>query len=227
MNVFCIAHEDFQKPVFIEKWAVEHGHNFKLKRPYRGDRLDEDFDFLIILGGLQSSNMLRDFPYLKDEITLIRKAIKNQKKILGFCLGAQLIGRALGRKALKSPHKELGGFEVTLTDEAEVDPLLKGEPHEFKAILWHEEMPGLTKDSVVLAENAGCPRQIVRFKSMVYGFQCHLDMDKNDLEYLTDTYPDDLGTTEYTQNKQEILSQDYQSINKLALDILDKMEKIH
>jgi molecular chaperone GrpE len=36
-------------------------------------------------------------------------------------------------------------------------------------------MPGLTEDSVVIAESDGCPRQIVRYGELAYGFQAHME----------------------------------------------------
>ncbi len=36
-------------------------------------------------------------------------------------------------------------------------------------------MPGLTDNSVIIAESDGCPRQIVRCGKYVYGFQTHME----------------------------------------------------
>jgi GMP synthase (glutamine-hydrolysing) len=50
-------------------------------------------------------------------------------------------------------------------------------PKSFEAFHFHAEMSGLPMGSVVLAESAGCPRQIVRFARLAYGLQCHLEVD--------------------------------------------------
>ena len=51
---------------------------------------------LILMGGPQSPLNMGDVPYLKDEIGLIQETHNDNKPVLGFCLGAQLIGEAFG-----------------------------------------------------------------------------------------------------------------------------------
>ncbi len=185
MNIQCITHADFKTPGVIGNWATKHNHRFTIRKPYLGQKCDDMFDFLIIMGGPQSPLNIAKSPYLKDEIAHIRKAIDNQKIVLGFCLGAQLIGAALGAKTEKSPQKEIGVYPIELNREGIHDPLLLGFPQTFKAIHWHNDMPGLTKESVLLAFSAGYPRQIIRYEKKVYGFQCHLESLKKALRHLS------------------------------------------
>ncbi len=46
-----------------------------------------------------------------------KKCIEANKAIIGVCLGAQLIGEALGAPYEHSPEKEIGSFPITLTEE--------------------------------------------------------------------------------------------------------------
>src|ERR1700733_11637513 len=175
MNILCIVHADFETPGVIENWALEKGYSFKVVSPYKGvNCLQGDiFDFLIVMGGPQSPLALEKYSYLKDEIDLIRQAIRSNKRVLGFCLGAQLIGEALGAKTMTSPEKEVGVYPITLTVEGITDPLFSqlNFPSSFPVIHWHNDMPGITKESVLLAYSEGCPRQVIRYAPMVYGFQ--------------------------------------------------------
>lgn len=77
------------------------------------------------MGGPQSPLALAKDPYLKDEIDLIKKAIHADKGVLGFCLGAQLIGEALGGRTESSPEKEIGVYPISLTSEGLQDDLFK------------------------------------------------------------------------------------------------------
>src|SRR5262245_61227344 len=110
MNILCIMHADFETPGVIEQWAHENDHHFSLCKPYKGESClkIQEYDLLIIMGGPQSPLEIEKDPYLKDEITLIQSAISHNKIILGFCLGAQLIGEASGAKTQRSPEKEVG-----------------------------------------------------------------------------------------------------------------------
>jgi GMP synthase (glutamine-hydrolysing) len=224
MNILCITHADFESPGVIETWAGIKGYNFNIVRPYKGDTLIKhtDFDFLIIMGGPQSPIELDKDPYLKDEIALIKQAIQDGKLVLGFCLGAQLIGEALGGRTERSPEKEIGVFPIKLSPQGSSDPLLKGLPKDFSVIHWHNDMPGETDDSIVLASSEGCPRQIVKYGPKVYGFQCHLEITRDGIEDLINACPGDLKASRFTQDREQLLSQDYQSINQLMIYLLER-----
>ena len=228
MNILCITHADFETPGVIEKWALDNNHNFKVEKPYRGEKLStiDKFDFLIIMGGPQSPLKLTKFPYLAAEIDLIKAAVLQNKKILGFCLGAQLIGEAFGAKTAKSPEKEVGVYPITLADGASNDSLLQGLPSSFPVIHWHNDMPGMTETSVLLASSLGCPRQIVKYKHNVYGFQCHLEINLDGIKALIEAVPEDLKPSKFTQSIEELLAQDYQSINNMMVTILDRLVKL-
>ena len=226
MNILCLTHADFESPGAIEKWAKNRGYHFQIKKPYKGEKLDSHFDMLIIMGGPQSPQKVDEFPYLADEIDLIKAAIPQNKRVLGFCLGAQLIGEALGAPTGRSPEKEVGVYPVTLTEEGKKDPLLTDLPDNFPVIHWHNDMPGLLEDSALLAYSEGCPRQIIRYKPLVYGFQCHLEIDLDGIKTMVQAVPEDLKESKFTQSKDELLEQDYDSINKMMVNLLDRFVQL-
>ena len=228
MNILCITHADFESPGVIKRWALDNNYGFKIEKPYKGEKLSaiDDFDFLIIMGGPQSPLKINEFPYLSAEIELIKSAMAQNKKILGFCLGAQLIGEALGAKTARSPEKEVGVYPINLADEASNDSLLQGLPNSFPVIHWHNDMPGLTDTSVLLASSLGCPRQIVKYKHNIYGFQCHLEITLDGIKALIEAVPEDLSASKFTQSEEELLEQDYQSINNLMITILNRFVKL-
>lgn len=226
MKILCITHADFETPGVIENWARECGYDFKIVCPYKTPNknilVGEGFDFLIIMGGPQSPLEIDKDPYLKYEIDLIKTAIKDNKLVLGFCLGAQLIGEALGATTARSPEKEVGVFPVTLTLDAKDDPIFHDFPDSFPVIHWHNDMPGLTSESTLLASSLGCPRQMIRYKKNVYGFQCHMEITRAGIQTMIDAVPGDLKPSRFTQNAEELLSQDYHSINQSMIRILER-----
>ena len=181
---------------------------------------------LIIMGGPQSPQKVDEFPYLADEIDLIKAAIPQNKRVLGFCLGAQLIGEALGAPTGRSPEKEVGVYPVTLTEEGKKDPLLTDLPDNFPVIHWHNDMPGLLEDSALLAYSEGCPRQIIRYKPLVYGFQCHLEIDLDGIKTMVQAVPEDLKESKFTQSKDELLEQNYEPINQMMVNLLDRFVQL-
>lgn len=228
MNILCITHADFETPGVIQNWALENNYSFKLEKPYKGDILSsiDNFDLLIIMGGPQNLQKLTNYPYLIAEIDLIKEAITKNKKVLGFCLGAQLISEALGIKTLSSPEKEVGVYPISLTLEGINDPLLKNMPKVFPVIHWHNDMPGIDDDSIILASSSGCPNQIIKYKNNVYGFQCHLEMTLNCIKKMIVAASEDLNPSKFTQTEEELLAQDYTSVNNLMINILNQFIKL-
>ncbi len=228
MKILCLVHADFEMPGVVEDWARARGHEFVIKKSYKGESLPtvESFDFLIVMGGPQSVIKCDEFPYLAPEIDLIKETLQQNKKIIGFCLGAQLLGKALGAQAEHGPHKEVGVYPITLNKDGLEDPLLKGLPPLLPVIHWHNDMAGLTSSAVVLATSEGCPRQIIRYTPLAYGFQCHLEITKDGIETMIHAVPDDLAPSRFTMNEEELLAQDYEPINDLMVTLLDRFERL-
>jgi GMP synthase (glutamine-hydrolysing) len=224
MNILCVTHADFETPGTIQHWAADRGHRFTIARPYRGEALPgaDSFDILIVMGGPQSPLRLTQFPYLSSEIALIKTVLATDKPVLGFCLGAQLIGEALGATTARSPEKELGVYPIILTAEGRSDPLLASLPPAFPVIHWHNDMPGLTEGATVLATSAGCPRQIVRYKANAYGFQCHLEITLEGIRTMIAAVPEDLRPSTFTQSRDDLLRNDYAAINATMTVLLDR-----
>ncbi|MFA6915114.1 MAG: hypothetical protein WC222_01840 [Parachlamydiales bacterium] len=225
MRILYVIHADFEMPGAIIDWAIQHNHTQVFYRPFAKDKTPEkdSFDILILMGGPQSPLEIEKYPYLHDEINLASEAIADGKYVIGFCLGAQIIGEALGAKAQKSPNKEVGFYPVTLNDEGVSDPFFKELPKVFSVMHWHNDMPGVPAGAVVLASSEGCPRQIIRFKEKVYGFQCHPEPKKGDIEAMIHHCKADLSPGLYVQSEQEILSTDFNMMNAKIIHFLDNL----
>ncbi len=224
MKIQCITHADFETPGVIQDWAKNQNFDFQICKPYQGENcLNAGYhDLLIVMGGPQSPIEIEHYPYLADEITLIQQSIQAKKKILGFCLGAQLIGEAFGGRTERSPEKEIGFYPIELTEAGRTDPLLEGMPSTFGVIHWHNDMPGLTSGSVVLATSEGCPRQIVRYSPYAYGFQCHLEITAPGIKQLLAACPQDLEPSRFTQTRVQLEQERTEAINQNMKQILDR-----
>jgi len=138
----------------------------------------DKYDGLIILGGPMCVGQVDTHPHLNTEIEVIRTAIKDQKPVLGICLGAQLIAAALHAKVHKNPVKEIGWYDVTPTPEGEKDPLFKAFDGTEKIFQWHGDTFELPTGAVHLASSADCPNQAYRYGDRTYGLQFHLEVDE-------------------------------------------------
>ena len=132
-----------------------------------------DYAALIFLGGPMSVN--DDLPYLRREMEIIREAIGRLQPVLGICLGAQLIAKALGAKVYANAQKEIGWFDLHFTPAAAADPLFSGLKTET-VFHWHGETFDLPSGADLLASSELCRNQAFRVNSHVYGLQFHLEV---------------------------------------------------
>jgi GMP synthase (glutamine-hydrolysing) len=224
VKVHCLQHTSFETPGSILTWAKKHGAKFSITQTYLGEDLPDvkTIDLLIILGGPQSATELDKYPYLKAEVNFIQQAIDQQKAVMGICLGAQLIGEALGGRTEKSPHPEIGVFPMHLLPDAKHDPIFSKFPEKFVSAHWHSDMPGYVDGMTLLAGSEGCPRQAFRYGDRVYGLQCHFEMMKCNVEKLLDRCKDDiLSPGLYIQEAELFLQADFDIINQKMIIILD------
>lgn len=224
MKVHYLIHTPLEGPGVINDWANSNGHTLSSTWSYKEESLPDvsQFDFLIVMGGPQSACELEKYDYLQKEVELIRKAIDRDKYVLGICLGAQLIGEALGAKAERSPEKEMGCFPVELTEAARQDRVFKDFPQKFSTLHWHFDMPGIPEGAELLARSEGCPRQAIRFSDRIYGLQFHLEFDEQRAKVLIEKGMPTLQKSTYTQTENEILTCDFGSINHYMRLFLEK-----
>jgi GMP synthase (glutamine-hydrolysing) len=235
MKIHILMHESFESPGAIETWAKEHGHQLSYTRFYQNDSLPQTvdyFDYLMVMGGPQSPTTTEaECPYYHahTEIEFINKAIAKDKFILGVCLGSQLIGEALGAKFEQSPNREIGVFDVTLTQDGKKDPIFSTFPGTFSVGHWHGDMPGLTPTAAILATSKGCPRQIVRYSPKVYGFQCHFEFTSASIEEMIKNSSHELEQYQslpYVENADKLRGHDYTPINNYLFKFLDYMQAL-
>ncbi len=227
MRIHFIQQEAWVEPGGFLHWALQNGHEISRTRCWRLERVpkEPEADMLVVLGGTMSpSTTWEECPGFDTQAqqSLIRKYAEAGKPVVGSCLGAQLIGEALGAPFEHSPEVEVGPVRAWLTEAGREDPFLRGFPYVFAAGAWHHDMPGLTGSAVVLAESEGCPRQIVRYGKYVYAFQAHMEFTHEivaaGLEEMDWEVPE---TGRWVQTTKQLLTYDYTEMNRLLGTFLD------
>jgi GMP synthase (glutamine-hydrolysing) len=132
---------------------------------------------LIILGGPMYADDVAVYPHLVTEIELIQEALQRDISIMGICLGAQLLAKALGGTVLAGAGREIGWHEVEVTDAGINDQVLSTFGRRSQVFQWHEDVIELPPDAVHLARSERCAAQAFRYGEHAYGFQFHLEAD--------------------------------------------------
>ena len=176
MKILAFRHVPFEHLGRIQAALESRGLGFEYADLYEESQPLPDpagFAGLIFMGGPMSAN--DRLPYLEREMDCIRQAADRGQPVLGVCLGAQLIARALGGRVYRNTVKEIGWFEIELKPAAALDPLFSGAGPRETVFHWHGETFDPPPGAVHLAHSAGCLQQAFRVGGNVYGLQFHLE----------------------------------------------------
>lgn len=232
MHIHFVIHEAFEAPGAFETWARDRGATIGTSRVYRHEPLPAsiaEIDLLVVMGGPQSpSTRIEDCPYFdsRAEQALIARCVAAGKAVIGVCLGAQLMGEALGAPHCRSPETEIGKFPIRLTPAGQADARFAHFGATLEVGHWHSDMPGLTPEAVLIADSAGCPRQIIAYGPLAYGFQCHLELTRNEVELLIAASGDTLATLtghRFVQQPAALRANDYREMNQQLFRFLDAL----
>jgi GMP synthase (glutamine-hydrolysing) len=172
-SVLVLRHEPFEHLGYFAHILADRAVGFTYKdldEPLDG-QADSGHAGLIVMGGPQSAN--DPLPGLAAEIKVISRFIDAQLPVLGICLGAQLIAKALGARVYANASKEIGWAPVFFTAAAASDPLFSGLPSPTMFFHWHGETFDLPAGAEWLAYSALCRQQAFRYGPHVYGVQFH------------------------------------------------------
>jgi len=151
------------------------------RNPHGRLRLDK-YAALIVLGGPMNADQIEHYPNLITEVDTIREALDRDMSILGICLGAQLLAKALGGSVSRNAVREIGWCQVELTDDGRHDPVLSTFADPQEVFQWHEDGIALPPAAVHLASSPASRVQAFRYGEHAYGFQFHLEADSSLIE---------------------------------------------
>jgi GMP synthase (glutamine-hydrolysing) len=91
--------------------------------PHQRPSLDK-YEALIVLGGPMNAHQIDTYPNLGTEVDVIREAVDAGMSVLGICLGAQLLAKALGGRVSRNDEREIGWYDLELTEAGLSDPVI-------------------------------------------------------------------------------------------------------
>lgn len=139
-----------------------------------------DYDAVIVLGGSMGVYQTDLFPYLSDEMALIRKCVAADHPMLGICLGSQLAAGALGQKVYKgSAGRETGFMDIELTAAATSTPLRHFHKSKTRIFQWHGDTFDLPSEATLLASSPLYQNQAFRIGKNIFATQFHPEVDHN------------------------------------------------
>lgn len=178
-RAFALQHIESEEMGHTEEWLHKHGYSVRRIRLYDGDTLPnaQDVDFLVVLGGPMSVNDTADYPWIAKEVAFLKEVLKRPVPVLGICLGAQLLAKALCANIIKSQEKEIGWYPIKAHQDAHTAIPGFELPESLTVLHWHGESFELPSDTTLLASSEGCRNQAFCLKPYQVGLQFHLEAD--------------------------------------------------
>ncbi|MDZ7268323.1 MAG: type 1 glutamine amidotransferase [candidate division KSB1 bacterium] len=223
MRAHYLQHVPFEGPGRIVPWLEAHGHETTTTRLFESCQLPDpqEVDFLIVMGGPMSANDTDTVPWLAEEKAFIRACIQQGRRVLGICLGAQLIASVLGARVYRNPVKEIGWFPVQGVSAG------NGEVFRFPAVFpafhWHGETFDLPPGAIRIARSEACENQAFQFGRAVMGLQFHLEMTAAAVGEMVAHGQAELRPAKFVQPASAILgasSEQYRAMNELMAAVL-------
>jgi len=183
MEILVLQHINIEDPGFIKDLMIKDGVNITTIELDEGEKIPNNlnfFDGMLCMGGPMDTWMEKDFPWLIEEKKKIKEfVVELNKPYLGFCLGCQLLGEAIGGKVVKTNNPEIGMLDVNFLEEKKKDMLFADFPQKITSLQWHSyEVQELEKnrDVTLLASSKETKYQIFRYKNNAYGIQFHIEI---------------------------------------------------
>lgn len=147
-------------------------------------------DLLVILGGPPGVYQTDAFPFLADEIRLLKQRIAADKPTLGICLGSQLIAAAMDADVGPAGHSEIGFSRLSLNDAGQAGPLRH--LADVEVMHWHGDTFALPEGTSLLASTDLCRHQAFARGPNVLALQFHAEVGEADLQRWLIAYAGDL-----------------------------------
>ena len=187
-RLLVLQHLERERPGLFVNLAEERGFSVCTFRLDLGDSLPElrNGDLLLVMGGPMG---IRDigtstYPWLIEEVGLIKEALKQGIGIIGVCLGAQLLAYAAGGDVERlqedgsdQPLAEIGWeniFPNSLENHCQLTTLLA---YPFPVLHWHADRILLPNTAELIASSCRCKEQLFSIGSLAYGIQFHVEID--------------------------------------------------
>ena len=139
-------------------------------------------DLLICLGGPIGAYEDNLYPALKGVLKIVERRLSADRPMLGICLGAQIMARALDARVYPGGRKEIGWSPLRLTESGRAGYLRHLGAESTSVLHWHGDTFDLPDRATLLASSELYAHQAFAVGSNVLGLQFHAEVTAASLE---------------------------------------------
>lgn len=151
-------------------------------------------DLVLIMGGPMGVYEANSFPHLHHEIRLAERRMAAGKPLLGICLGAQIMAKALGADVYKGkPGREIGWFDMTATEDGQKSPLRHFDKSQGPVVEWHQDTFDLPAGAKRLLTGKKYENQAFSYGDNAIAIQFHPEVTELKFERWYVKYKDELA----------------------------------
>ncbi len=198
MNVLIIKNSPLEGPGTIAEFLAQHAIGYRIVEAGLGEEIPplDKYEYLVVMGGPMAVYEMNRYHFLRNVARAMENALKRGIRILGVCLGAQLLAHTLGSKVYPGKIKEIGWLNITATDDGMVDKIFRTiiDPSGTSTVLqWHGDTYDLPFGATRLAYSEYFPEQAFRYDNS-YALQFHIEVtpkiveewfrDRHDIELI-------------------------------------------
>jgi GMP synthase (glutamine-hydrolysing) len=173
-KILIVVHQAHSTPGRIGCYLGALGASLDIRRPSLGEPLPEtlaEHDGVVVFGGPMGAN--DDCEWIGREIAWLETPLREDKPLLGICLGAQMLAKTLGARVFNYADRrgEMGYFPVRPDSNADA---LCATPFPRHVYQWHCDGFELPGGAQLIAEGGDhFPAQAYRYGDKAVALQFH------------------------------------------------------
>lgn len=230
-RVRIFQHEAAEGPGYLGELLEHRGFALDTVRIDRGARVNPDLQGLaglVFLGG--RTDPQADWPWMQEEMALMRNAAEAGLPILAHGLGAELLAQALGGTVRPNLVEQIGWFPLERIESASTPDWLGDLPARFDAFKWHRQSFELPPGAERILKSAWCPTE-AWVRGDILALQAHLELTAPMLRTWVENYAQAIGEPAEEPSPESKLTLNWERIvqgpEQILLDLPGQISALH